>query len=89
MSYTPIKATAVNAMTIAWSIVMCHVFCPFSIMGTVLQKIATDKTDAVVVASTAAYPHDLPRHLLTTEYSAFTDTTGEPSETAPSVKDET
>ena len=51
VSYTPDKdATVINALAMALSNIMCYVFCSFSIMGTVLHKIASDKADAVVIA---------------------------------------
>ena len=98
VSYTPDKdATVINALAMALSNIMCYVFCSFSIMGTVLHKIASDKAECSCDCSNladstlvpAASPHDLPGQLLTIEHSAFTDTTGGPFETAPAEKDET
>ena len=51
VSYTPDKqAKAVDAFTISWNHLKCFIFCPFSIIGKVLQKIVAEKVEAVVVA---------------------------------------
>ena len=51
VSYTPDKnASAVDALSINWSDIMCYIFCPFSLIATVLQKIATDKAEAIIIA---------------------------------------
>ena len=64
VSYTPDKdATAVNALTMAWNKLMCYVFCPFSIMGTVLQKITSEEAEAVVIAPIWPTQHWFPQLL--------------------------
>ena len=51
VSYFPDKmAYAIDAFSIPWNNFKSYIFCPFSIMGNVLQKIVTDQAEAVVIA---------------------------------------
>ncbi|MEW8548295.1 MAG: hypothetical protein AB2693_32730 [Candidatus Thiodiazotropha sp.] len=44
------RAFAVNAFSLIWSDYFAYIFCPFSVLGTVLQKVLQDKAEAVVIA---------------------------------------
>ena len=64
VSYTPDKnASAVDALSINWSDIMCYIFCPFSLIATVVQKIATDKAEAIIIAPIWPTQHWFPRLL--------------------------
>ena len=50
-SYLPDdKAFAVNAFSLKWNDYFSYIFCPFSMIGPVLQKLSQDKAEAVIVA---------------------------------------
>ena len=44
------KAVAINAFSLNWSDYFAYTFCPFSILGTVLQKVLQDLGEAVIIA---------------------------------------
>ena len=50
-SHEPDKnAAVIDALSIQWSNIKAYVFCPFSLLGRVLQKITVDQTEAIVIA---------------------------------------
>lgn len=64
VSYTPdINAEAIDALSILWRNKMCNIFCPFSQIGSALQKISTDETEAIVIAPIWPIQHWFPQLL--------------------------
>lgn len=63
-SYTPDKnAKSIDAFSVDWSDLICYIFCPFSVIGTVLQKITTDRAEAILIAPIWPTQHWFPRLL--------------------------
>ena len=51
VSYLPDpKAVAVNAFSLSWTNLFPFIFCPFSVINSVLQKLEQDQAEAVMVA---------------------------------------
>lgn len=44
------RAYAINAFSLNWSDFFAYIFCPFSVLGTVLQKVLQEKAEVVVIA---------------------------------------
>ena len=57
------KAVAINAFSLNWSDYFAYIFCPFSILGTVLQKVLQDLGEAVIIAPFYATQPWFPRLL--------------------------
>ena len=99
VSYTPDRnASAVDAFSINWSDIMCYIFCPFSLIATVLQKIATDKAEAIIIAPVGcmadatlvskATTNDMHGQLSTAERSTSANDAGQTSSSAPAGENE-
>ena len=43
-------AVCINAFSLTWADYFSYIFCPFSMMGPVLQKLCTDGAEAVIIA---------------------------------------
>lgn len=51
VSYLPDnRAIAINAFSLSWSNEMNYIFHPFSLLGTILQRLWEDKAEAVLIA---------------------------------------
>ena len=57
------RAFAVNAFSLVWSDYFVYIFCPFSILGAVLQKVLQDEAEAVIIAPFFATEPWFPRLL--------------------------
>ena len=57
------RAFAVNAFSLVWSDYFAYIFCPFSILGAVLQKVLQDQAEAVIIAPFFATQPWFPRLL--------------------------
>jgi hypothetical protein len=44
------KAFAINAFSLNWREFFSYIFCPFSMIGPVLQKLSNDQAEAVIIA---------------------------------------
>ncbi|MEW8544652.1 MAG: hypothetical protein AB2693_14070 [Candidatus Thiodiazotropha sp.] len=57
------RAFAINAFSLVWNDFFAYIFCPFSVLGTVLQKVLQDSAEAVVIAPFFATQPWFPRLL--------------------------
>ena len=63
-SFTPEKeAFAINAFSLCWNEFYPYMFCPFSVLGPVLQKIGQEEAEAVIIAPLFATQPWFPRLL--------------------------
>ena len=44
------RAFAINAFSLVWGDFFAYIFCPFSVLGAVLQKVLQDSAEAVIIA---------------------------------------
>ncbi|XP_062571921.1 uncharacterized protein LOC134233885 [Saccostrea cucullata] len=94
VSYSPDQhAKAIDAFSMDWSDLMCYIFCPFSLMGSVLQKITTDRAEAIVIAPIWPTQHWFPRllqgQLSVAGHSKSSDDAEQTREVPPTEKNET
>lgn len=63
-SFTPEReAYAINAFSLCWNEYYPYIFCPFSVLGPVLQKIGQEEAEAVIIAPFFATQPWFPRLL--------------------------